>query len=89
MAKGKKTGGRRPGSRNKTTRAFKDAVLATFVKIGGVAALARWAKEHPTEFYTKVAPRLIPTEVTGPGSGGAPLPLQIELTHAASASHAE
>jgi hypothetical protein len=78
MAKGKKTGGRRPGSQNKATRAFKEMVVKCLGDIGGSKALAEWARENRTEFY-KIAARLIPTEVSGAGEGMAPL--QIELTH--------
>lgn len=54
--------GRPKGSQNKTTKAFKEAVLAVYHDIGGNEALAKWAKENPTEFY-KICARLIPTEV--------------------------
>lgn len=81
MARGKKTGGRAKGTRNKTTATIKESVLRCFASIGGEKAFAAWAKEHPTEFYTKVAPRLIPLEVGGPDDG--PLPLRIELTDVA------
>lgn len=70
MAKGKKTGGRKPGSLNKTTKAFKEAVLDAFNQIGGTEALVLWGMENQTEFY-KIASRLIPHEVTGPE--GAPM----------------
>jgi hypothetical protein len=87
MAKGKKTGGRRPGSQNKTTRVFKEMVVQCLSDIGGRAALKRWAVENQTEFY-KIAARLIPTEVAGAADGMEPL--KIELTHRrAPAPHAE
>lgn len=78
MARGTKTGGRKKGTPNKTTAIIKEAVSKCFTAIGGHAAFAKWAREHPTEYYTKVMPRLIPVEVGGPDDG--PLPLQIELT---------
>lgn len=62
--------GRRAGSQNKTTRAFKEAVLNVFDKNGGEKWLAKWAKKEPTEFF-RIASRMIPHEHTG--SGGAPL----------------
>lgn len=61
--------GRPKGSKNKVTKAFKDAVLETFVALGGVPALTKWARRQPTDFY-KIAARLIPHEVVGPGAGG-------------------
>lgn len=71
MAKGKKTGGRVAGTPNKTTRAFKSAVLDAFnsTTLGGVNGLIDWAKDNRTEFY-KIAARLIPTEIVGPGDDG-------------------
>ena len=75
--KGKKTGGRRPGSPNKTTRVFREAVLGAFEDMGGQSALLKWGQENPTEFF-KICARLIPTEVIG--SGDSPVALKIELT---------
>jgi len=57
-------GGRPKGVPNKTTVAFKEAVLRAFDGIGGDATFQAWAKKNPTEFY-KIAARLIPTEVVG------------------------
>lgn len=66
--------GRRKGSVNKTTRAFKEAVLCVFNDLGGNAAFLAWAKggrgRNLTEFY-KICARLIPHEVVGPGADGA------------------
>lgn len=59
-------GGRQKGSLNKVTTAFKEALRVVYEEIGGHAAFAAWAREHPTEFY-KIAARLIPTEVSMPG----------------------
>lgn len=62
MATGRKTGGRKRGTPNKLTTAFKDAVRTAYNGIGGHSAFAKWAKENPTEFY-RIAARLIPTEI--------------------------
>jgi len=62
--KGRKTGGRRKGTQNKTTRAFKEAVILAFEGIGGDDGFQTWARDNRTEFY-KIAARLIPTEVAG------------------------
>lgn len=59
----KKFGGRQKGTPNKSTAAFKQAVLAAFEGIGGLDRFTRWANRHPTEFYTRIAVRLIPHEV--------------------------
>ena len=68
MAKGRKTGGRRPGSQNKITTQMKIAMLEAFNALGGVPALVAWGQEERTEFY-RLAARLIPTEVTGKDGG--------------------
>lgn len=62
MAHGHKTGGRQPGTPNKITAAFKDAVRCVYSDIGGDTAFAEWARENPTDFY-RIAARLIPTEI--------------------------
>lgn len=61
--------GRPKGVPNKITRAFKDAVLAAFHELEGVDGLVAWGRENRTEFY-KIAARLIPHEVVGPGPLG-------------------
>lgn len=70
--------GRKKGSRNKVTLAFKEAVLRAYDGIGGDRAFQLWATRNRTEYY-KIAARLIPHEVVGPSDGSA-LPLQIILT---------
>jgi hypothetical protein len=62
MAKGQKTGGRKPGSLNKTTVAAKEAFQLAFEGIGGADAFATWAKENQTDFY-KLYSKLIPVDV--------------------------
>jgi hypothetical protein len=62
MAKGKKTGGRRPGSINRTTASVKAALVAAFDELGGVEALVKWGRKNPNLFYPLWA-RLAPTEV--------------------------
>jgi hypothetical protein len=61
-----KTGGRKKGTPNKITKAFREAVLSVFGSMGGEKHLLTWARQNPTEFY-KIAARLIPTELTGAG----------------------
>lgn len=65
MAKGRKTGGRVKGVPNKQTTVVKAAIIAAYQGIGGTKALIAWAKDNQGEFYTKILPRLVPTEVTG------------------------
>lgn len=56
--------GRPPGALNKTTRAFRTALMEAFEKNGAVAWLTKWGKENPTEFF-KLMGRLIPVQVEG------------------------
>lgn len=60
--KGKKTGGRRPGSVNKTTASVKQALIEAFDLLGGVPFLVKWAKKNPTEFC-KLLSKVIPREL--------------------------
>lgn len=57
-----KIGGRKAGTPNKLSRAFREAIMAVYDAVGGDEAFARWAVKHPTEFY-KIASRLIPAEM--------------------------
>ncbi|WP_447983827.1 hypothetical protein [Nitrospira sp. Nam74] len=57
-----KIGGRKAGTPNKLTRAFREGVLHVYDAIGGDEAFAKWAAQHRTEFY-KIAARLIPAEM--------------------------
>jgi hypothetical protein len=68
MAKGRKTGGRKPGSLNATTASVKAALVKAFDQRGGVKALVAWAEEQPTAFY-QLWGRLAPTEVTANVAG--------------------
>lgn len=61
--------GRPPNTPNKVTRAMKEAFRDAFDHLGGVESLVQWAKGEPTEFY-KLAARLIPHEIVGPGEEG-------------------
>lgn len=60
--------GRVKGVPNKTTVAVKQALAAAFDELGGVAALAEWARGNPDDFY-KLWVKLLPTEVSGPDGG--------------------
>jgi hypothetical protein len=77
MAKGKKTGGRVKGSKNKLQRDSREHVLETAARLerDGLG-LYEWAKNSPDEFwklYGKTLPR--PVEVSGPDGG----PLTVEV----------
>lgn len=55
------------GAKNKIPQAAKENIAAVFVRLGGTAAMAKWANENQTEFY-KIYARLLPVE--GPGDKG-------------------
>lgn len=76
MAKGKKTGGRRPGSPNKVTASIKQAITEAFGKLGGVPALVRWGEQNPDGFYALWG-RLAPREVEMSGPEGAALVIKV------------
>lgn len=76
--------GRPKGSVNKLTATVRQGVLKAYRACGGDAGFARWAKEHPTEFYAMLL-RAIPRE-REEGSGGGGVTVNIatfaEPTHA-------
>jgi len=69
MAKGKKTGGRQPGTPNKVTRAIREHFEHAFelLQQDDTANLTSWARANPTEFY-RLSSKLIPTQVNAQGS---------------------
>ena len=73
MAKGRKTGGRKKGTPNKMTANAREAIEQAFEGAGGVAEFTKWAREFPTEFYTRVFPRILPKEVELTGNPDKPL----------------
>lgn len=58
---GKKFGGRKPGSVNKTTASIKESILNVYAALGGDKGFSNWATEEKTEFY-KIFARLIPQD---------------------------
>lgn len=72
MAKGRKTGGRRPGTPNRQTAALKDAILIAAEKAGGqnglIGYLQLQAETNPAPFMSllgKVLPMQVNAEVDG------------------------
>lgn len=68
MANGYKTGGRKKGTSNATTRSAKEAIAMAAEKLGGVDRLVSWAKEDPQNekaFWASVYPKLIPVTISG------------------------
>lgn len=77
MAQGRKTGGRKKGSRNKTTIVAKEAIALAADLLGGVDRLVEWAKEDPDNekaFWVSMYPKLLPLQVAGEGGG----PVQVQ-----------
>ena len=80
MAVGRKTGGRKKGTPNKTTALLKDAILKAAEAAGGkpsmtsaggvVAYLTQQAKANPSAFMTLLG-KVLPTQLAG--DGGAPV----------------
>jgi hypothetical protein len=66
MAKGKKTGGRRPGSQNKLTTALKDMILQALSDVGGVEYLKDAATAQPVAFLSLIG-RVLPLQVKDGG----------------------
>lgn len=69
MAKGRKTGGRKPGSINKTTAQLKDMILGALADVGGQTYLSELARSNPNAFTTLVG-KVLPMTVQGPGEKG-------------------
>lgn len=68
MATGKKTGGRKKGTPNKTTAALKELILGALGDVGGQAYLAAQATENPSAFLSLVG-KVLPLTVTGHDGG--------------------
>lgn len=67
MAKGHKTGGRKPGSKNKVSEDVRACILHVYAEIGGNVAFAKWARTNQTEFY-KIHSKLIPKDINLSGA---------------------
>ncbi len=69
--------GRRKGTQNKLTTAFKDGLLHAYHELGGAEGLAQWARQHPGDFY-RIMARLIPQEIVADVSASTPPILVID-----------
>ena len=58
----RKPPGRPKGTPNKLPGTVKENIVCVFTRLGGTAAMARWAEENQTEFY-KIYAKLLPTDV--------------------------
>ena len=68
MAKGRRTGGRKPGAHNKRTVEVKTALETAFDQLGGVPALVRFGQARPDLFYPIWA-KLLPRDLAVKHSG--------------------
>jgi hypothetical protein len=60
--------GRVKGSQNKFTTTLKDAILASFDRVGGVDYLEKQARENPQAYMSLLA-KVLPMQITGPNNG--------------------
>lgn len=70
---GERRGGRKLGVPNKLTAQAKQGIELCFAGIGGQKAFQVWAKEHPSEFYTKVYVKILPLQLQHEGLPNVPL----------------
>jgi hypothetical protein len=81
VAKGRKTGGRKPGSGNKLSGTLKDIALQALSNVGGVKYLETIAREQPGVFMAFIG-RIIPVQVKDGGpEAKMPLPVIHEHVH--------
>ena len=60
---GSKPGPGRPkGSQNKFGRLARENIVTVFEQMGGTEAMAEWARENRTEFYSRIYARMLPSE---------------------------
>jgi hypothetical protein len=52
---------RTAGAKNKFPQDAKENVVAVFVRLGGTAAMAEWAKKNLSDFY-RIYAKLVPVE---------------------------
>jgi hypothetical protein len=67
MAKGKKTGGRKPGSPNKVPAALKDMILQALANVGGTEYLQTQAATNPNAFMQLVG-KVLPLQIKEGGA---------------------
>ena len=67
MALGKKTGGRRKGTPNKTTAALKDAILvaAEDALPGGKVGYLKWLAKNNSSAFASLLGKILPTTLAG------------------------
>jgi hypothetical protein len=59
-----KAGPGRPARRpDKNPRQAKENIAEVFERLGGVEGMLKWARYHPTAFFSKIYPKLIGVDV--------------------------
>lgn len=66
----RKNAGRKKGSLGERTRIAKEAIELVFDEIGGVQAMADWAKDNRGDFYKMIYPKLIPVQLNHADADG-------------------
>jgi hypothetical protein len=72
------TSGRKKGTPNRATVAMRNAVMETFMRLGGVEGFTQWAEKNPFEFY-KIAARLVRPDVKALNAAPPPFKLITDL----------
>lgn len=74
MAHGRKTGGRKKGTLNRTTGAVKAMILGALDSVGGQQFLVEQANKNPSAFLQLVG-KIVPSEIRAEhtGEGGGPI----------------
>lgn len=85
-----KTGGRAPGTPNKTTALMKNAMMAVYEQLqtdagGDHSHFKSWAADNPTEFY-KLASKLLPIQAEHSGPDGAPIEHALDVSKLSTAT---
>jgi hypothetical protein len=67
MALGRKTGGRKMGTPNKTTAALKDAILTAAEEAmpGGKVAYLKWLAKNNSSAFASLLSKVLPTTLAG------------------------
>lgn len=68
---------RQLGAKNKNTITAKECIALVAEALGGHERLTAWAKEAPANesvFWSKIYPRMLPVEMSGPDGG----PIQVD-----------
>jgi len=63
-----KSGGRKPGVKNKLGAFTKEEAAKVFDALGGTIGFTQWARQNPTEFYVGFMARSMPRELDVSGN---------------------